>query len=413
LSKIQNLINQVKVINEKHEAVKKINGENFNIFSILKLETDEVKTHSYFIYELLNPAGSHNQGDIFLKLFLKQVLTKEEYKNKGKIQEIKREDPTDENRRIDFTIKTSNIFIAIEMKIHAKDQNQQLSDYHKHIQKKRKTNKLFYLTLDGNEADDKSTKGIEVDKDYFRLSFYDDIHTWIERCIEKTATIPNLREGLVHYRNLIRKLTNQMGDEMAKDIIDIIRTPADMEAMHTIYTEYAKVLAQKESDFWFEVYDEIEKHESIKSFNIRYDSDSRVVDERLDYNEIVNERKNKHSLLGLSLKKEIEEYQINCYVYQMSSENHITMSVKISKNGKNIKLFQKDKILNTIGFEKKYREVSRWFYLKNKIKFYGSGEPTFDLFDKTKFDELVKNTANEVVETLERILEKEDELLAT
>jgi len=45
---IKNLIAQVKVLNEKHDAIRKINGENFNIFSILNLETDEVKTHSYY-----------------------------------------------------------------------------------------------------------------------------------------------------------------------------------------------------------------------------------------------------------------------------------------------------------------------------------------------------------------------------
>jgi len=40
--------------NEKNEAVKKINGENFNIFSILKLETDEVKTHSYMAKDIID-----------------------------------------------------------------------------------------------------------------------------------------------------------------------------------------------------------------------------------------------------------------------------------------------------------------------------------------------------------------------
>jgi len=134
MEKINSLIKQVKVINEKHKAIQRINGENFNIFSILKLETKEVKTHSNFIYELLNPNGSHNQGDVFLKLFLKQVLTKKEYKNIGSIIKVEAETLTDENRRIDFTIATSNIFIAIEMKINARDKEKQLSDYHRNIQ---------------------------------------------------------------------------------------------------------------------------------------------------------------------------------------------------------------------------------------------------------------------------------------
>ena len=145
--KIESLINQVKVINDKYDSIEKINGDNFNIFSILRVEEKEVQTHSYFIYELLNPKGSHNQEDVFLQLFLKQILKKEEYKNISSIIEVYRKTPTDKNRKIDFTIKTSNIFIAIEMKINANDQNNQLWDYYQYIENKKDTNKLYYLAI--------------------------------------------------------------------------------------------------------------------------------------------------------------------------------------------------------------------------------------------------------------------------
>ena len=335
---IQNLINQVKVINEKHETIKKINGENFNIFSILGLESNEIKTHSNFIYELLNPNGLHNQGDIFLRLFLKQILKKGEYKNIGAIINVKRETPTDKNRRIDFVIETSKIFIAIEMKIDADDGKKQLFDYHKYINGKRETNKLYYLTLDGREAKEKSVNKLIVDIDYFRLSFYDDIHTWIEKCIEKTAIIPTVREGLVHYRNLIRKLTNQMGNEMDKEMIDIIKTPTDIKSMYTIYNEYAKVLAKKESDFWFEVYDKVDNREKIKNFKVLYWTASNIDEERIDYNGIVEERKTGNSCLGLFFTKEMGQFQIRCDLYQKSSNNHIIMDFVLLENGENLNL---------------------------------------------------------------------------
>ena len=50
MERIESLINQVKVINNKYDSIKKLNGENFNIFSILKIERREVQAHSYFIY---------------------------------------------------------------------------------------------------------------------------------------------------------------------------------------------------------------------------------------------------------------------------------------------------------------------------------------------------------------------------
>lgn len=63
--KIQAILNEVKPIveeNKKCRIEKWKNGDFFNIFSILKMETDEVKTHSAFLAELLNPKGSHGQG---------------------------------------------------------------------------------------------------------------------------------------------------------------------------------------------------------------------------------------------------------------------------------------------------------------------------------------------------------------
>ncbi len=50
---VQQLLNQVRHIIKTHQENANKQGENFNIFSILRMEGDEVKTHSRFIYELL------------------------------------------------------------------------------------------------------------------------------------------------------------------------------------------------------------------------------------------------------------------------------------------------------------------------------------------------------------------------
>ena len=56
---IDQLLGSVTEIRKDHEQHANANGENFNIFSILKMRRKEVETHSRFIYELLNPNGSH------------------------------------------------------------------------------------------------------------------------------------------------------------------------------------------------------------------------------------------------------------------------------------------------------------------------------------------------------------------
>ena len=70
---IERLFIEVKAIREKYEMLAKITGENFNVFQILRLQSSEVRLHSSFIAELLNIQGSHDQGDKFLLLFLKQL----------------------------------------------------------------------------------------------------------------------------------------------------------------------------------------------------------------------------------------------------------------------------------------------------------------------------------------------------
>ena len=59
------------LINEKarHEELRK-RGESFNVFDILGLSTNEVRLHSAFLAELLNPNGTHGLGSQFLFAFI-------------------------------------------------------------------------------------------------------------------------------------------------------------------------------------------------------------------------------------------------------------------------------------------------------------------------------------------------------
>ncbi len=48
-------------------------GADCNVFQLLRMEGSEDDLHSRFIAELLNPRGSHGQGDSFLRFFLETV----------------------------------------------------------------------------------------------------------------------------------------------------------------------------------------------------------------------------------------------------------------------------------------------------------------------------------------------------
>lgn len=250
--KLERLLNEVSAISKKYEKVAELTGENFNIFNVLKLSTREVRTHSAFLAELLNPNGSHGQGIVFLELFIEQLKENRIIKNKkesiiafglttkktrviveeniGKIIE-------DEGGRIDIVIKDENYQIVIENKIYAKDQYKQLVRYHEEYPNAL----LLYLTLEGADATEASLKKsngkiLEVDKDYYKISYKEDILNWLKKSKEKAVNQPLLRETIAQYINLIKQLTGQAMNEIEKEEIAkmIIKSESNVKASFNI-----------------------------------------------------------------------------------------------------------------------------------------------------------------------------------
>ena len=269
MSDIENLLDQVKQIVKTHNEHANKQGENFNIFSILRMGRKEVETHSLFIYELLHPDGSHGQGDDFLKSFTEIVLGREDY---GNAKNPRREDKTDEGRFIDFTLETDNALFAIEMKIDADDQRNQLFDYHKALEKRAggKEVSLFYLTLDGSEAS-KYSLGELTENDYKCISFSRDILNWINDCIQQSAEKSVLREALIQYKFLIKKLTGQnttMNTEIAKLISD---TTDNFQATMNLEKGLTEAKINLKYKFWKDLLKELGEENGFK-FGNKYDS---------------------------------------------------------------------------------------------------------------------------------------------
>ena len=70
---LQNLLSEVAKFyaeSKRKENERWERGESFNIFNTIGLWSEEVRLHSAFIGELLNPNGSHGASFLFLKAFL-------------------------------------------------------------------------------------------------------------------------------------------------------------------------------------------------------------------------------------------------------------------------------------------------------------------------------------------------------
>ena len=190
---------------EKRELQKLRGINDYNIVNVVRKENAEVGMHSNVIYSLINPNGLHYQKDLFLQLFIKYVLKIDDF---GEIISVRAEELTNETRRIDFTIKSSNYYIGVEMKIDAHDLHEQISHYYEDLQTKAKENNnqkviIYYLTKDGKEAHPDSRKEIT----YKQVSFEKHILNWIEKCQYQVRNITNLNEAFENYKDIVNKIT--------------------------------------------------------------------------------------------------------------------------------------------------------------------------------------------------------------
>lgn len=206
-------------------------GENYNLFSILRIEDSELK-HSALIANLLDPKGSHGCGDAFLRAFFEIALKERAYP----FEDCTLPDSYTEHYigpiagdtggRIDILVESSYYYrLIIENKIYAGDQDKQLIRYDNYGKTDLEADRylLVYLTLFGNEASEGSTaKGSAKEVDYLCLSYAEDILRWLEQCVRLAYDKPLVRESLNQYIQTIKQLTYQdMNQENIQKIIDL------------------------------------------------------------------------------------------------------------------------------------------------------------------------------------------------
>lgn len=256
--KLNQLLRQTKTLLQHQREKEILKGETFNIFSILKVESKENSTHSAFLAELLNPLGSHLKGSCFLKLFLQTIKdgTIEAESARVKVEHfIGRCDDIDKTGgRIDIYIRDGKgQTISIENKIYAGDQNAQIERYVNHNNGK---NTVYYLTLGGDEPSDGSKGQLVVEKDYFTISYKQDIVNWLQDCYRESADSPILRETIRQYIILIKKLTNTMNtNEEQKELFGLIIQNSEEAA--TIANNYKNAIWSLARDVRDEIYKQL------------------------------------------------------------------------------------------------------------------------------------------------------------
>lgn len=183
-------------------------------FSLFNFFRSDENTLSYIISNLLDPNGEHEQGTLFLKLFLEMIddkLGRDKsylYSMVEKVIDLAKsttESVTKEiennQRRIDIVIDFEKFGIGIENKPWACDQENQLFDYSVTLEKRYPSSKgadflLIYLTGSDWSVDhftikpDKLQKLIDENK-FLQITYFE-IKKWLSNC-EKFCVAEKVR----------------------------------------------------------------------------------------------------------------------------------------------------------------------------------------------------------------------------
>lgn len=198
---------------------------NSNLFSILSLETKEL-IHSRFIAFLLAKNGqleessggnSHRYGNVFLNLFIKKVLCWDKELTDSKVHIEYSFSEKNYEGRFDIFIEAKvggdKYGLVIENKINASDQEEQLLRYYNWLENNYGENRdLIYLTLDGRDASQYSTKGEikpyeDGEGDYHKIS-YTQIIDWMKDCKKQINQDDDLKLIINNYIDIIENINS-------------------------------------------------------------------------------------------------------------------------------------------------------------------------------------------------------------
>jgi PD-(D/E)XK nuclease superfamily len=185
-----NIRSRVQEAEEKQRRIDRKLATKFNVFKLI--QPDENKL-SDILADLLNPKGSHGQGDLFLRLLFEKLDWKPPI-NLNDIAVVQREALTDRifnhRRRIDVFVD-AGVLLAIENKVDSRELSDQVKDYLEHLDQCSRgqtlPTALIYLTPNGRHPESIPTATISELRLSGKLhcwSYQKEFRDWIETCRE-------------------------------------------------------------------------------------------------------------------------------------------------------------------------------------------------------------------------------------
>jgi hypothetical protein len=260
--------------------------DDFNIFSILNLEYDEVRLHSRILKRFIE-----NDVDGFVNIIPSKYWINKIKPKENQFEEILIEVPVYSNNenlgdgRIDLLINFKGFSIIIENKIFAKDQENQLVKYHSYGEKFCDDFLLLYLTPLGKSPEDISIRfndliipSLEINKHFYNISYRYHILNWLNVYRDEKKN-NNLENGVLNqYINSLNKICGIMDAQQKERIIELLNDQAVRSGLSLIKSDI-QTIENKIHTFWLKVAQHIEEKSpkyftsspSIKEGSIMFD----------------------------------------------------------------------------------------------------------------------------------------------
>lgn len=200
------------------QAQHKLYTPKYNLFEILRIAHRETITHTPFLFNLLNPSGSHAQGHLFVYSLLQKIYHVPINPLLSTVDEVIENKATTGLGYIDIFLRgklnAEPFALIIENKIYAGDQPQQLERYYEYVSKvlgyTDSQIRMLYLTINGTRPS--IPHSISQSK-FNRLSgnavlqlwsYNKDVRCWLESCLAEIHEQSLLHGSIQQYIDILK-----------------------------------------------------------------------------------------------------------------------------------------------------------------------------------------------------------------
>lgn len=415
IADITALLDEVSGILKKHKQSRMNNGDDFNIFKITGIQSDEVKM-CRMLAEIIDPKGTHNTGLFFIWSFVKKVLYLDIAEDELASARVYVEYHTGADRRIDIAIVTNKRFIPIEVKIYAEDQTRQCKDYYDFAltQKKPVESKVYYLTLDGHLPQKSGIEGltpIENDntvvgyEEIVAISFRKEICSWLEECLEEPelAEKITLRTNIEQFLFVLGELSGNMSKKINQEISNLIGGNSEAFAAASAIAENVQ---EAKKEMLYNLFSSLELKLAIHGFNYE------LVEDRYNYrhnnNEAIEKFNNgRKTWPSLTYRcKRIDDTKEIWFRIEVDHNLYCGFVVAENSDNPGELVMSHEEIEKYIEVPHGFYEDSWWFYWeyllndeeKSTPNFVNTNDVMINLFDREYFGRFVDLCVGRIIE---------------